>query len=97
MTAFILRDILAYSGQIAILIGIAAILTAALKLTPAARLRCLQLVLACVVALPLAQPWRAPVQKELVTVYSGPGIAVAGDRGAREIPGLRRCPTSCSA
>ncbi len=82
MTAFILRDVLAYSGQIAILIAAAALLITVLRLTPSARLHCLQLVLACVLALPLAQPWRAPVQKDTVTAYSGPGIPLTMGRGA---------------
>lgn len=68
MTVFVLRNILAYSEQIAILIAVAAALAAALKLTAPARLHCFQLLLACLIALPFAQPWRIPLGKSAVTV-----------------------------
>ena len=68
MTDVVVRNILAYSGQIAIVAGVAAALIFALKLTPAARLRCLQLVLALCLALPFAQPWRAPQPNGSVTI-----------------------------
>ncbi len=73
MTELVLRNILAYSAQVAILIGVAAALAALLKLTPKARLHCLQLLLACCLVLPFAEPWRLPPpEKNAVTVYSIP-------------------------
>jgi protein TonB len=73
MTTLALRNILAYSGQIAILIGVAAALAALLKLTPKARLHCLQLLLACCLILPFAQPWHVPAAAtDAVTVVTIP-------------------------
>ena len=69
MTTVVIHNILAYSAQLAILIGVAAALAALLKLTPKARLHCLQLLLACCLALPFAQPWHLPpAAKDAVTV-----------------------------
>jgi protein TonB len=68
MIEVVLENILAYSVQIAILIGVAAVLAAVLKLTPAARLASFQLLLACSLALPFAQPWRIPHAKSAITV-----------------------------
>ena len=73
MTALMLRNLAAYSAQVAILIGVAAVLAAFLKLTPKARLISLQLILAVCLALPFAEHWRTPApEKTLVTVYSIP-------------------------
>ena len=63
MIVVVLQNILAYSEQLAILIGVAAVLAAALRLTAPARLHCFQLLLACALVLPFAQPWRVPVAK----------------------------------
>lgn len=68
MTVVVLQNILAYSEQIAILIAVAAVLAAALKLTAPSRLHCFQLLLACSLALPFVQPWRVPLVKSAVTV-----------------------------
>jgi TonB family protein len=73
MTELVLRNILAYSAQLAILIGVAATLATLLKLTPKVNLHCLQFLLACCLVLPLAQPWRLPPpEKNAVTAYSIP-------------------------
>jgi len=68
MIAMIPGNLLAYSIQIAILTGVAAALVAVLKLAAPARLRCLQLLLACCLALPLMQPWRILPAKGSVTI-----------------------------
>lgn len=70
MSDVLLRDILAFSGQTAIVIAVAAALRAGLKLTAAARLRCFQALLAACLLLPFAQPWRVPVAKGSVTISS---------------------------
>jgi protein TonB len=60
MIALLLNNILAYIGQLAILIVVGTALATVLKLTPKARLYSLQLLLACCLVLPFAQPWRPP-------------------------------------
>ncbi len=67
MTDLILGNLIAYSVQIAILIGIAALLNAILRLTPAARLYSFQALLACCLAIPFLQPWQFPAANSLVT------------------------------
>ncbi len=60
MTALVLRNLLAYSGQLAVLIAAGGLLLWVLKLQAPIRLRCLQLLLGCCVLLPLIQPWQLP-------------------------------------
>jgi TonB family protein len=60
MTALVLRNLLAYSGQIAVLIAAGGLLLWLLKLQAPIRLRCLQLLLGCCILLPLIQPWQLP-------------------------------------
>jgi len=67
MIAVVLDNLLSYSEQIAILVGVAAVLAALLKLTPRARLHCFQVLLACCLIVPFAQPWRVPVVATNVT------------------------------
>ena len=60
MTSVLVHNLVAYSGQFAILVTAGGVLLRMLKLDAPARLRCLHLLLACCVLLPVAQPWRAP-------------------------------------
>lgn len=68
MTVVILQNLLSYSEQVAILIAVAAVLAAVLKLTAAARLHCFEVLLACCLVFPFVQPWRTPQAKTAVTV-----------------------------
>ncbi len=68
MTEVILRNLLAYSEQIAVLIAAGAILLHFLKLTGAARLRCLQALLGVSLLIPLLQPWQTPLVKSTITI-----------------------------
>jgi TonB family protein len=67
MIEVVLANILSYSEQIAILVGVAAALAALLKLAPRARLHCFQVLLACCLVIPFAQPWRVPAVATNVT------------------------------
>lgn len=68
MIELMVHNLLAYSGQIAILIGIAALLSALLRLTAAVRLYSFQVLLALCLAIPFLQPWQLPAAKSLVTM-----------------------------
>jgi TonB family protein len=81
MIELILRNLLAYSVQIAILIGIAALLSAVLKMTPAARLYSFQALLACCLAIPFLQPWRLPDAKSAVTTST---LILSTERPAKD-------------
>ncbi len=67
MTVLVLRDLLAYSSQIAVLITAGGLLLGLLKLQVPFRLWCLQGLLACCILLPLIQPW--PVARAATPGY----------------------------
>jgi TonB family protein len=85
----IFDDVLAWSAQIAALVSIAGVTSAALRLrAPAARLFYWQMVLVATLALPLVRPWKhelasadVSVATFLITQHGGPA--------ARHLPSLR--------
>lgn len=85
----ILDNVLAWSAQIAALVAMGAITSAALRLLlPGPRLLYWQMVLMAALALPLVRPWKHEVAAANVS-FSTVLIAQHADRAARHLPSLR--------
>ncbi len=85
----ILDNALAWSAQIAALVAVGAITSAALRLrAPGARLLFWQIVLVAGLALPLVRPWKHELATADVS-FSTVLIAQHADRAARHLPSLR--------